>query len=337
MKRKLAIAIAVVILAALAFAARTKSHPAAKPAPAATPGLIAAAGRVEPLSEEIKLGPQMDGVLKAVLVVESQEVRRGQAVAVLENSDYAARIELARAALLEREASLERLRNGSRVEERREADAIVREAQVQLDLTAAERDRRRMLLDRGAVSRSEFDLTDRDFQAAKARLEAARERTAVVYTQTRVEDLHRAEAEVASARARIVEAQALLDKTILRAPINGRILRTIRKPGESVSSNGSTPVIAIGDCSVLRVRVDVDEADVARLRIGQSAFVTAEAYGDRKFTGKVVQIGQALGRKNVRTDEPAERVDTKILETLVQLDPGQELPIGLRVDAFLKN
>jgi HlyD family secretion protein len=337
MKRKLAITIAILILAALAFAARTKSQPAAKPAPAATPSLIAAAGRVEPLSEEIKLGPQMDGVLKSVLVVEGQEVKRGQAVAILENGDYAARVQLARTALLEREASLERLRNGSRVEERREADAIVREAQVQLDLTAAERDRRRMLLDRGAVSRSEFELTDRDFQAAKARLEAARERTAVVYTQTRVEDLHRAEAEVASARARIVEAQALLDKTILRAPINGRILRTIRKPGESVSSNGSTPVIAIGDCSVLRVRVDVDEADVARLRLGQSAFVKAEAYGDRQFTGKVVQIGQALGRKNVRTDEPAERVDTKILETLVQLDPGQELPIGLRVDAFLKN
>jgi HlyD family secretion protein len=66
------------------------------------------------------------------------------------------------------------------------------------------------------------------------------------------------------------------------------------------------------------------------------AYVKAEAYGDRRFTGKVVRIGEALGRKNVRTDEPTERVDTKILETLIELDPGQTLPIGLRVDAFLK-
>ena len=76
--------------------------------------------------------------------------------------------------------------------------------------------------------------------------------------------------------------------------------------------------------------------DVARLRVDQGTWVTADAYGDKRFTGKVVRIGQALGRKNVRTDEPTERVDTKILETLVELDAGQTLPIGLRVDAFLE-
>ena len=47
------------------------------------------------------------------------------------------------------------------------------------------------------------------------------------------------------------------------------------------------------------------------------------------------EIGQELGRKNVRTDEPTERVDSKILETLIQLDSGADLPIGLRVNAFI--
>jgi HlyD family secretion protein len=49
----------------------------------------------------------------------------------------------------------------------------------------------------------------------------------------------------------------------------------------------------------------------------------------------VVRVGQQLGPKNVRTDEPTEKVDTKILETLVELDPGAQLPDGLRVDAFI--
>jgi len=48
-----------------------------------------------------------------------------------------------------------------------------------------------------------------------------------------------------------------------------------------------------------------------------------------------VRVGQQLGPKNVRTDEPTEKVDTKILETLVELDPGSHLPDGLRVDAFI--
>ena len=48
-----------------------------------------------------------------------------------------------------------------------------------------------------------------------------------------------------------------------------------------------------------------------------------------------MRVGQLLGKKNVRTDEPAERVDTKVLETLIELEPGRALPLGLRVDAFI--
>jgi HlyD family secretion protein len=50
----------------------------------------------------------------------------------------------------------------------------------------------------------------------------------------------------------------------------------------------------------------------------------------------VVRIGQSLGRKNVYTEEPRERVDTKVLEALVELDPGMRLPVGLRVDATIR-
>jgi multidrug resistance efflux pump len=157
----------------------------------------------------------------------------------------------------------------------------------------------------------------------------------VARAQTRIEDIRRAEAEVESARASLAEAEAMLTKTLIRSPIDGRVLRRYRKSGESVSANGEQPIVAIGNTATLHVRVDVDEADVSRLRIGQRAWVRAEAYGDQRFSGRVVRIGQALGRKNVRTDEPSERVDRKILETLVELDHGQSLPVGLRVDAYL--
>src|SRR5260370_9688217 len=95
------------------------------------------------------------------------------------------------------------------------------------------------------------------------------------------------------------------------------------------------PILTIGDRNILRVRVDVDETDVSKVRVGQKAYVTAGAFGKQKFWGRVVRVGQQLGPKNVRTDEPTERVDTKILETLVELDPGTQLPDGLRVDASI--
>lgn len=85
----------------------------------------------------------------------------------------------------------------------------------------------------------------------------------------------------------------------------------------------------------VHVRVDVDETDVSKVNVGQRVDVTADAYGKQKFWGHVVRVGQQLGPKNVRTDDPTKRVDTKILETLVELDPGSHLPDGLRVDAFI--
>ena len=127
----------------------------------------------------------------------------------------------------------------------------------------------------------------------------------------------------------------MLEKTYVRAPIDGVVIRRHRKVGESVSTQFDSPIVTLADRSRVRVRVDVDETDVAKLGEGQLAYVTANAFGDRRFPGRIVRVGRMLGRKNVRTDEPAERVDTKVLETLVELTDGHELPLGLRVQAFI--
>ena len=148
-----------------------------------------------------------------------------------------------------------------------------------------------------------------------------------------------AAADLQNAVGKLDQARALLAKTYLRSSINGTVLRRYHRVGESVSNGATTPdpIFAIGDTSTLRVRVDVDEDDVSRLACGRKAYVTADAYGNRRFWGHVVRVGEELGPKNVRTDEPSERVDRKILETLVQLDQGVQLPVGLRVNAFIVN
>jgi multidrug resistance efflux pump len=139
------------------------------------------------------------------------------------------------------------------------------------------------------------------------------------------------------ARAQLEETRARFEKTFIRAPIDGVVLRRHHRAGESVtnSANSPDPIFTIGDRQVLRVRVDVDETDIARVRVGGRAYITADAFGSRQFWGRVVRIGGELGRKNVRTDEPTERVDTKILEVLVELEDGRDLPVGLRVDTFI--
>ena len=209
-------------------------------------------------------------------------------------------------------------------------------AKAVLDTARREADRRRNLADRDMISRDEAERYQRAYQVAQAEYERASQEFSLVDADAREEDRRRSEAAVAVAQAQLAEARAYLEKTYVRSPLDGVVLRKFRHPGESVSTQFDSPIVTLADDSSLRVRLDVDETDVARLRVGQHSFVTAEAYGTQKFTGQVIRVGRILGKKNVRTDEPSERVDTKILETLVELDPGQKLPLGLRVDAYVE-
>jgi ABC exporter DevB family membrane fusion protein len=315
-----------------------RGEPAAQPPaaePVRPPTLAAGPGRVEPISEEISIGAQVSGRLQAVFIEEGDRVGRGQVVAVIENQDHLARVRSAEAELRLKKAELRRVINGARDQERREAEATLAEAEAVLDNARSELRRRQSLLKEGVISRGEADGAERQARVAQARADAARERYSLLDADAREEDRDGAESEVALAQARLDEARALWDKTFVRAPIPGVVLRKHRNVGESVSTEFNSPIVTIADRSALRVRVDVDEVDVSKIAVGQHAYVTADAFDGIKFWGRVVRVGQLLGKKNIRTDEPAERVDTKILEVLVQLDDGHELPLGLRVQAFI--
>ncbi|MBI3473951.1 MAG: HlyD family efflux transporter periplasmic adaptor subunit [Candidatus Solibacter usitatus] len=321
---------------ASAFLSSRNPHAAAvSPSSTPTQTVVSAPGRVEPVSEEIQVGAPIAGKLAQVLVEEGDRVRAGQVVAALDNADFRARVAVAEAQLQQAEAVLRRVVNGARDQERREAWAAVQEAEAVLENARAEMTRRRALHQAGDLSRAEAERAEREYRVAQSRYEAAQQRHAFVDAGAREEDRAKAEADVALARARVGEARAILEKTIIRSPIAGQVLRRHFRAGETVSDKGDIPIVTVGDASVLRVRVEVDESDVARIRAGQPAYVTAEAYGGRRFTGRVVRVGRLLGKKNVRTERPAERIDTKVLETLIELDPGQALPAGLRVDAFI--
>jgi ABC exporter DevB family membrane fusion protein len=326
--------------------------------------LIAAPGRVEPISEEIEVGAEIPGKIKEIKVEEGERVQSGQILAVLVNDDYAAQVASAktqiaslkaqkdstRARLEQSQAELRRVINGTRIEERREAKAAVEQADAALENAQREVERRRKLSVNGDIPREELERAEKDLRVAKARRQELNERFNFINAEAREEDIDKAKANVSyaesslreidarlkEAQTRIDEAQARLEKTFIRSPISGVVLRKRMQAGENLSpDNTSSAIFTIADTSVLRVRVDVDETDVAKIREGQKAYVMADAYGDKKFTGRVVRIGQVLGKKNIRTDEPKERVDTKILEALIELDAGQTLPTGLRVDAYI--
>jgi HlyD family secretion protein len=277
----------------------------------------------------------MTGRLAEVALDEGQPVRRGQVIATLENADHQARVQAAQASVAVARAALDRVINGARPSERAEAAAAVREAEALLVRAEREIARQRGFADKRLGSGQDLDNAVSDLDVARARLARAREHLAVVDSPAREDERAKAEAELALASARLAEAQAVFEKSLVRSPIDGTVLRKYRRAGEQVTEMGDTPILAVGDLSTLRVRAEVDEADIAHLHPGQDAYVTASAYGDRRVPGKVGRIGSVMGRKSVVSDAPAERKDTRVLEVLIDLEPGSALPAGLRVDAFI--
>jgi len=82
------------------------------------------------------------------------------------------------------------------------------------------------------------------------------------------------------------------------------------------------------------VRMDLDERDVGRVAVGNTALVRAIAFPGRDFQARVISVAQRMGRKNVRTDDPTERNDTKILEVVLVVSQATGLVVGQRVMAF---
>ena len=338
--RLVSVVVGVLVVVASLVATRARSArvqpEAAAAAPSATDRIVGP-GRIEPISEEINIGVEVGGRIANITVEEGDRVTAGQVLATLENGDYRAAVASAAARLDDAKAALLRVRTGARPDERREVTAAVAQADAVLAQATVEATRRAGLAAEGVIAREEADRAARDRAVAAARLQELQARRTLVHDGPRAEDHAQAEAAVALAAAALREAEARLAKTDIRSPIDGVVLRRDVRTGESVSpERQATALFTVADVSRLRVRVEVDETDVGKVGAGAPGWVSASAFGDRRFPGRVIRVGQSLGRKQLFTEEPRERVDTKVLEVLLELEPDARLPIGLRVDATIE-
>ena len=303
--------------------------------PASSRYAVAAPGLVEPAGEERLVASQVIGVIKEMRAEENDAVEAGQVIAVVENNEQVARLASARAGFALRKAELDKALNGARPEELRQARAIVAEMEANLDLARRDYDRKVPLAKSGSATEAALDLARSALNASEARKVTAAERLAVLEAGTRVEDIAAARAQAALAEADVALAELLLDKTLIRSPIAGTVLRRLRVAGEAVTNVDPTPIAIVGDLRRLKVRAEVDETNAGRVEAGQRVEVTADAFPNRRFGGRVFRVSQRLGAKAVQTGRPAEKVDMKVLQVLIDLDPDVKLPAGLRVDVYV--
>ena len=297
-----------------------------------SPVLLASPGRVEGSSETIDVGAGADGVLKSVYVSEGQSVTRGTRLAEIGCDDVRAELGSAQWQLESARQTRVRVLRGSREEERRSAEERTRAAAAVLEQAEAQWQRMRQLHTDGVVANAAVDEARRDHDVAKARLEEARRNEDFIKAAALEEDVAKAEADVRAAEQRVVLLEQRIQKCVVRAPIDGTVLRQVMRVGEAYSTMTPRPILRMADTTGRRVRAEVDERDVARVRVGQQVIVLLDADRSQQFTGKVSSVASIMGRKKTLTGDPAEKADHDVLEAVVDLGAAQaNLPIGLRV------
>jgi HlyD family secretion protein len=300
----------------------------------APPGTVSGSGVVEPRDRQTNVSAPVAGRIAAVAAREGQRVNAGDVLVELEGSVERAALAAATADFAAAHAQLLRVVRGNRAEETQAAVAEADAASARAEQSKGEADRLSALLARGSVAAAEAERAVLGAQAARSAAAAAAARAHALLSGSRREDVQLAHAQADAAEARRDQAQAALDRLLVRAPTAGDVLQVLVRAGE-YSQPGAGPLVVIGDLSELRVRMDVDERDVGRVAIGNAVTVRANAFPGADFSGKVVELGRRMGRKNVRTDDPTERNDTKILEVLIKLDNRDRLIVGQRVTCYV--
>jgi HlyD family secretion protein len=306
------------------------------PEPPSQKWIAAAPGRVEPRSGQIRIGTGIPGRVFSVAVATNDRVIEGEVLIRLDDKEARARLTSAEAEVAARKRERDaQPGTAGREDVRKAEDAVfaaeraVTNARFALDAVLA--------ADRKSPGSPQALLQARKQVAeAKDKLRQEHAAFASAHAKAKAPAPNRLEAALIAARAELTTAEELLDKTRIRAPLTGSVLQVNAKSGELVAPSPEQPLIVMGDLTVIRVRAEVDEQDVAKIKLGQKAFVRSNAYPNREFEGKVTELAPSLGLPRMGSRGARRATDVEVMEVMIDLEGSVPLLPGMRADAFFR-
>ena len=260
---------------------------------------VTATGHVEPKTS-IDISADVSGRIVQLTVEEGDDVEEGQLILVIDPARFEAAVDRAEAGL---------------------SDAQAREAQARGNYQQAQRDwdRIRQLNEaaEGMITETEYEQARTNAEVQQALAESARHG-------------------VNMARASVREARDNLAKTVIEAPMSGRVTRLNVERGETAvvgtMNNPGSLLLTIADLSVMEAVIEVDETDVPEIAIGDSTVVTIDAFRGQEFYGRVTKIGNSSIRPRSQLQSSSEQaIDFEVRITLE--NPGVDLRTDLSATA----
>jgi len=257
---------------------------------------VRAPGKIEPRTQ-VKISADIMGKIIRLAVKEGDRVKKGQLLLQLDDAQYRATYNQARAAVAS-------------------AKARLADAQSSFKVSDSNFTRQRSLFEQKLLSQAEWDQANAAHETARSALSSAQE-------------------EVARSEAALTGAADNLSKTRFVAPIDGMISALNVEAGEIVimgtMNNPGTEILVVSDMARMLVRADVDETDVVDMRIGQSAKITVDALPDTSFVGTVTEIGNTAKRSAGAAIEGQTNFEVKVVfdKDVPEVRPGMTADVEI--------
>ena len=247
----------------------------------------------------IEVGSKIVGKVTWVGVEKSDLVEQGQLLVKLDDREFQAQLEQAKANLRSAEAQLAELDAGSRPEEIDRAEAELRRSKADLENADLEYQRLETLLQTGVVSKQLVDNARTRRDMAQAAVGVAEKNHQLSVLGPRQEKLQSARAEVEQSRAAVKYWQSQLAETEIRAPISGTILERIAEVGEMVSTwfAGGAVVVALADLNDLQVELDISQSDFHNVSEKHDCRMSPVAYPEREYPCELVETAPEANRQ----------------------------------------
>lgn len=238
---------------------------------------VSASGTVQPVTE-VKIAPEVSGEIIELFVEEGDSVRKGDELVRIRPDTWKSQLERAEAGLSQQYANLE------------QSKASYARAQAQFARAKADYERQEKLFNENVISQSEWDLARQNFEVAKNDVTSAQK--AVEASRHVIE----------STQASLNEAKENFRKTTVVAPMTGVISKLIVRKGERVVGTATmtgTEMLRIADLNKMEVRVNVNENDIVRVHVGDTALIDVDAYAsqNKEFKGIVTLIANTAREK----------------------------------------
>lgn len=293
---------------------------------------IILSGTVE--ARETALAFQVTGRIARLLVDEGHTVKSGDEIALLVDDDYALALQRVRAEAAAAQAALAVLEAGSRGQELKVAEAALEKALAEQRFAEEDVARIASLIKKKLASQEQLDLARLRRDVAQASMRQARQNLLLLQEGPRKEEIARARAELEARTNAVKTAERQLAYTRLVSPVSGIVSLREAEAGEVVSAG--QPVFKVAELARPWVRAYLNESDLARVRLGQSARVTVDGLPGKQFNGILSFISPKaeFTPKSVETREL--RVDLVYRVKIDLEDPQGILKLGMPADVALE-